>query len=59
MTNDQNLLLRGEAAAVDEVEPFLNQARQMKIKFDGSESSLLDILSGRARRNIARQDSNI
>jgi hypothetical protein len=28
----------------------------MKIKFDGSESSLLDILSGRARRNIARQD---
>jgi hypothetical protein len=52
----QSKILGGEAATVDEVEPFLNQARQMKIKFDGSESSLLDILSGRARRNIARQD---
>ena len=52
----QSKILGGEAATVDEVEPFLNQARQMKIKFDGSESSLLDILSGRAKRNIARQD---
>ena len=52
----QSKILGGEATTVDEVEPFLNQARQMKIRFDGSESSLLDILSGRARRNISRQD---
>ena len=52
----QSKILGGEAATVDEVEPFLRQAQQMKIKFDGSESSLLDILSGRARRNISRQD---
>jgi len=56
MKNYQNLLLQGKSVAVDEITPFLKQAQQMKIKFDGSESSLLDILSGRARRNITRQD---
>ena len=58
MKNYQNLLLQGKSVAVDEITPFLNQAQQMKIKFDGSESSLLDILSGRARRNITRQDAD-
>ena len=52
----QNTILGGEATTVDEVEPYIRQAQQMKINFDSSETSLLDILSGRVKRNIARQD---
>ena len=52
----QSTILGGEATTIDEVEPYIRQAQQMKINFDSSETSLLDILSGRAKRNINRQD---
>lgn len=47
---------RGEASKADEIQPFLNQARNMQISFDADNTSLLDILSGNARKRIGKQD---
>lgn len=58
-TNVDNIvsrISRGEASKADEIQPFLNQARNMKISFDADNTSLLDILSGNAKRRIGKQD---
>lgn len=60
-TNVDNIvsrISRGEASKADEIQPFLNQARNMKISFDADNTSLLDILSGNARKRIGKQDIN-
>jgi hypothetical protein len=58
LKNYQRILLQGQASATDELAPFLQQAQQMKINFDPSNASLLDILSGRVKRNITKQDAD-
>ncbi len=58
LKNYQRTLLQGQASVTDELAPFLQQAQKMKINFDPSNASLLDILSGRVKRNITRQDAD-
>lgn len=59
LKNIQNKILTGEALATDEIQPFMIEASKMGINFDPRDLGVLDILTGRAKKRIAKQDANI